>query len=203
MKSGNQRHSNWENIPDLPDYEEDIDFDDLSEPGACGTGSTVVKMSKQTETLLKSQFSSRLDKATRLKTRNSFTLPKVATTKTPKLGSYIKNKVSKPAGSTDSELAKIQSFVLDAVAPLTFFLEADARGNNVDHKQSVNPATAALTLIGNSSVQISHLRRSKLVSNMNRALLLLVEKDSNFTQAPPSLFAQNQMLYCLRIPAIL
>ena len=109
----------------------------------------------------------------------------MAATKTPKLDSYIKIEVSKPAKIADNELARFQSFVLDSVAPLTSIFEADARGDEISHKQAVDTTTAALTLIGNSSAQISHLRRSKLVSNMNKALLPLVEDDSNF---PPSLF---------------
>lgn len=60
------------------------------------------------------------------------------------------------------------------MAPLTFILEADARGENVDHRQAVNAATSALALISNSSTLISHLRKSKLVSKMNKVLLPLM-----------------------------
>ena len=59
--------------------------------GVCGTGPTVVEVSEQTETLLRSQFSDRLDRAIYLKMRDSFTLPEVAATRTPKSDSYIKN----------------------------------------------------------------------------------------------------------------
>ena len=147
-----------------------------------------MEVSEQTEALLKGKYLERLDKKTRLTTRDNFTLPKVAATKTPKLDSCIKNEVSKPAKIADNELAGNQSLVLDSLAPLASILEADARGDEISNKQAVDTATAALTLIGNSSAQISHLRRSKLVSNMNKALLPLVEDDSNFVDAPLSLF---------------
>jgi len=70
-----------------------------------------VEVSEQTEALLKGKYLERLDKKTRLTTRDNFTLPKVAATKTPKLDSYIKNEVSKPAKIADDGLARIQSFV--------------------------------------------------------------------------------------------
>ena len=49
-------------------------------------------------------------------------------------------------------------------------------------------AKAAVQLVGNASTRISHLRRKKVVSGLNTALMPLVEEDKNFATAPPALF---------------
>lgn len=66
----------------------------------------------------------------------------------------------------DNQLQMLQSFVLDAVAPLTSIVEASARGQRVDHRQVVNAATTAIKLVGYASVQISHYRRTRLVASI-------------------------------------
>ena len=81
-----------------------------------------------------------------------------------------------------------QSAVLDAMVPLTSIVEADAKGDNVTHKQAVNAARTAIELVGNSNARINHLRRTKIISQMNKALLPLSEEDQNFVDAAPSLF---------------
>jgi len=49
------------------------------------------------------------------------------------------------------------------MAPLTSIVEADAKGDNVTHKQAVNAAKAAIKLVGNANARINHLRpRSSL-----------------------------------------
>ena len=84
--------------------------------------------------------------------------------------------------SADRELARIQSYVLDAMAPLSTLLEEG------DHDPSVvNALTAAVQLIGNASANISHLRRQKVVKAVNENLTPLVEEESVFRDAPPLL----------------
>ena len=74
------------------------------------------------------------------------------------------------------------------MAPLTAIIEADAKGDNVTHKQAVNAAKAAIELVGNANARINHLRRTKIITQMNKALLPLTEEDKNFIDAAPSLF---------------
>ena len=82
----------------------------------------------------------------------------------------------------------IQTFVLDALLPLTTTIEAEIRGENISNTQGVNAVKAATELIGNANARISHLRRTKIISQMNKSLLPLTKDDSNFTDAPPTLF---------------
>ena len=92
----------------------------------------------------------------------------MAATKTPKLDEFIRHVVPSASKNADKELAKIQTFVLDAIAPLATILEA---GNSEDKELSVEEVLAATTLavelIGNASARISRLRREKVCSHLN------------------------------------
>lgn len=76
-------------------------------------------------------------------------------------------------------LAKIQAFMLDALAPLTAILE------NSQGEATVDATKAAMQLIGNASAKMAHLRCKKIVANINQALMLVVDDDTNFKTAPP------------------
>lgn len=67
-------------------------------------------------------------------------------------------------------------------------VEADTKGDNISHKQAVSAVKTALELIGNTNTRINHLRRTKIISQMNKAFLPLTEEDSNFTDSVPALF---------------
>ena len=126
----------------------------------------------------------RLDSADRLSTRNAYSLPKVPAIKSSVFDAYLKPEVSQNVKVADKELGPIQSAVLDAMAPLTSIVEADAKGDNVTHKQAVNAAKAAIELVGNANARINHLRRTKIISQMNKALLPL----TLLMLPPPALF---------------
>ena len=130
----------------------------------------------------------RLDSADRLSNRNAYPLPKAPATKSSVLDTYLKLGVSQNVKAADKELGSIQSAVLDAMARLTSIVEADAKGDNVTHKQAVNAAKAAIELVGNANSRINYLRRTKIISQMNKALLPLTEEDQNFVDAAPALF---------------
>jgi len=51
--------------------------------------------------------------------------------------------------------------------------------------------TAAIELVGNASTQISHYRRTTIITSTNKTLLPLVEDDKNFKGAAPSLFGPD------------
>ena len=78
------------------------------------------------------------------------------------------------------------------MASLTSIVETDAKGDNVTHKQAVNAAKAAIELIGNANARINYVpvrvRRAKIISQMNKALLPLTEEDQNFVDTAPALF---------------
>ena len=115
-------------------------------------------------------------------------MPKVPATKIPSLDGYLKSELSRATKAADKELATTQTYVLDTLSPLTAIVEADTKGENVTNTQGVNAAKAAIELIGNANARISHLRRTKIISQMNKSLLPLTEDDGNFTDAPPTLF---------------
>ena len=68
-------------------------------------------------------------------------------TKSSVLDTYLKLEVFQNVKAADKELGSIQSAVLDAMAPLTSIVEADAKGDNVTHKQAVNAAKATIELV--------------------------------------------------------
>ena len=183
-RSNNQ---NWEDIPDTPDYSEHINFDGSDTEAQAGV-SKLVEVSKETESLLMEKCTSQLPNSERLKSRNNCALPKVPATKTPSLDGYLKSELSRATKAADKELATIQTYVLDALSPLIAIVEADTKGENITNTQGVNAVKAAIELIGNANARISHLRRTKIISQMNKSLLPLTEDDGNFTDAPPTLF---------------
>jgi len=118
----------------------------------------------------------RLDYQDRLKVHNAYTLPKVAASQTPTLDSYIRNEIPATTKAVDKELSTIQMHILDALAPLSAILEGQD-----DTPDPMKVATTdAVKLLGNASARISHLRPSKVITQMNKTLLPLVEEDSNF-----------------------
>jgi len=70
-------------------------------------------------------------------------------------------------------------------------VEANSKGETVSHKQAINTATAAIELVGNASTQMSHYRRTRIITSINKTLLPLVEDGKNFKDAAPSLFGPD------------
>jgi len=64
-------------------------------------------------------------------------------------------------------------------------LEVDAKGDKIE---AIDAAKAAIELVGNANTKINYLRRTKIISQMNKALLCLIEDDKNFVNAAPCLF---------------
>ena len=96
-------HRDWEDIPEYPDYDEIITFEDQGFEGR--PTSKVVEVSKETELLVKGACTKRLSNNTRLQIRNTFPLPQVAASRTPQLDSFIKPKVPQSSKTADKELA--------------------------------------------------------------------------------------------------
>ena len=85
---------------------------------------------------------SRLPNSEHLKRRNNYALPKVAATRTPSLDGYLKSGLSRATKAADKELATIQTFVFDALSPLTAIVEADTKGENITNTRGVNAVKA-------------------------------------------------------------
>ena len=81
----------------------------------------------------------------------------------------------------------MQVLLLDSLAPLTAILEAHHKGVTLDHKEVIQAAKSSMHLIGNANAHLLHLRRERIVSDMNKALLPIVGHNNNFKEAAPFL----------------
>ena len=178
---------------DEVDFNESIRFDGTDSEDQRGSqkdsSTKLVEVSKETKKLLTSKCTRRVKNAERLQTRSHYPLPKVPATRTPQLDSYLKSEISQGTKAGDKDLARIQTFVLDALAPLTAILEgANNSQGDLERKHTLDAVTSAVALIGNANAKISHLRREKVTSDLNKALLPIIQEDEKFTKAPPALF---------------
>ena len=107
-------------------------------------------------------------------------VPRDEVTKTPRLDPVIKIFATQGAKAANKELAKLQTFVLDSLAPLTTLL-VYSDGMLVEKVKEVSSTTVELRRSANA--QISCLRREKLVTSINMNLAPLVQVD-----APHNLF---------------
>ena len=126
-----------------------------------------------------------LTNESRKHTRNRYNLPKVDATRTPKLDPVIKTLAPQQAQSADKELASIKTFLLDAMALISAILESVDEMAVEDVREASITASA---LIGNANAKLSHLRREKLVTAINKNLTLLVQDDLEFAEVVPNLF---------------
>ena len=130
----------------------------------------------------------RLRNDAHLKARRRYPLPKVPATRTPQLDGFIKGEVSMATRNADKELARLQSLVLDSLAPLTHLLEAEQRGGPPMWEEAKKAVVAATECVGNASAKMTHLRREKVITDLNKALLPVAKEATNFQTALPSLF---------------
>ena len=103
------------------------------------------------------------------------------------MDSYLKPEVPTSVKSLDRELAKVQSFVLDTLAPLSALLETTKK-EEVTIEEVTDAATCAIQLLGNVNARISRLHREKITSSLNKTLVPLSLDDSNFIGAAPRPF---------------
>lgn len=148
----------------------------------------LVDVSENTRKLLTDSCTRSVSNELRKKTRSPYPLPRVPATRTPRIDHFMRAEILQASKSLDKDLAKIQTFALDAMAPLTAMVE------NVDtiSKEDLQLAlTSAIQLIGNTSARISHLRREKIVSTVNKSLVPLVKEDKDYVDAYPDLFGAD------------
>ena len=169
------------------DYNTPLHFEDSDEEDTPG----LIEVSEKTSKFLSQKCTQRVSNQERLKIRQQYPSPKVPATRTPQLDSYIKQEVSSGVKGGDKHLVRIQTFVLDALAPLTSLVETHNKGECLKEKEVLKAVTAAMELIGNASSNISRIRREKVVLALNKALLPITADDSNFKEAAPALFGKN------------
>ena len=111
-------------LDETPDYNTIISWPDNEDTN----GQNLVEVSDTTAELLKSSFTRSLPNATRLALKKGYAVPKVDATKCPKLDRVMRGNVSKNTKDGDSTATKIQTLMLDAVAPLVHILEEGQKG---------------------------------------------------------------------------
>ena len=144
------------------DFSKKVNFSD-SDPEDRPTG--LIEVSETTRQLLTQKCIRRMPNKERLARRSHYPLPKVAATRAPQLDSFMRLEVSPAVKSGDRELAKLQTLLLDALAPLTSILEGDARGETLDQEEVVSATRVAIELLGNAVAHITHTRRTKVTSD--------------------------------------
>lgn len=107
------------------DYSAALRFSDEEDP----VESDLIEVSKETHTLLTTLCTWSVPNEARCRTRSQYGLPKVAATRATKLANFMKSDTSQ---EVKSELAHIQTFVLDALSPLTAILE-DKKRQSMPH----------------------------------------------------------------------
>jgi len=130
------------------------------------------------------------------KLTDSFTLPKVMVMKTPDLDKIMTEQRSKSIKTNDQALARIQALNSDALGPLTELLELlnreDDEEEAPDLRERVGYAVeSAITLLGNAFVQMSALRRQKVLEEYNKELITFAqgkEREAEFLKVAPNLF---------------
>ena len=141
-------------------------------------------------TFLRSCFRKPLTNIARHSLKKPIGISKVDATKCPKLDRVIKGSMSKDTKEADGTLAKLQTLLLDTVAPLVHILKT-AHSGNLIVDTSVKAAKLALRLLANASAHISKERRKTSLKDLNRDLLTLVEDDEMYADVAPMFFGDG------------
>ena len=160
------------------------------DPEEVSETTTLVEVSEETAQVVNSAFKTPLANTARQALRRQFGVPKLDTTKCPKLDTVIKCNLSKEVKDADSQLARIHTLMLDAVAPLVQVLE-EAASNTLTTESATKAAKTALNLIGNASCQMAKDRRKKVLKELNKDLQPLAEEEGTFAEAAPSFSAMD------------
>ena len=164
-----------------PSYNEVVIFSDEEEE------SELVEVSDETYAMLTKVCTQSVTNDERKAARQRYKLPKVPATRTPRLEPFLKTEVPQVAKSLDSDLARVQTLYMDALAPLTTLAESE----DLSYEDVKKATMTAVALIGNANSRLSRLRREKLVGPFNKSLLPLVKEDKDFTVTAPYLFGMD------------
>ena len=104
----------------------------------------------------------------------------------PQLNSCMKTEVNSITKSTDRKLARMQTFVLDSLGPLTSVIESDNQRGSLSHIEVLIAVKIAVQLIGNTNPQIYH-HCMEVTSSFKKGL----QEDENFKETVPLLFGPD------------
>ena len=89
---------------------------------------SLLSVSKETHQLLTAVCTRSISNDAFKRLRSTYQLPRIVATKSPNLDAFLKPEVPANAKGLDKDLAKVQSFLLDTLAPITSMLEHTIRG---------------------------------------------------------------------------
>lgn len=133
----------------------------LTLPGAKGDNwgsetATPVEISEVTAQVANATFKQPLANTARQTLGKQFGIPKLDTTRCPKLDMVIKRNLLKKVKDADSQLARIHTLILDAMAPLVQVIE-EAASSTLTAETATKAAKTALSLISNISYQMAKI----------------------------------------------
>ena len=172
---------------ELPDYNEHVFWE--PEGDSDDQASDTLRLLSTTTKIVEDAFGHSISNERRRSLKRKQPIPDTPFTKCPKLDPTIQSRLPKPAKDADRNLARIQTLVLDAAAPLLSTLET-ARSGSLTPKGAAESAQLALKLLGNASANISTERRRKAITHLNPELGTLIEDEDNFREAAPFLFGK-------------
>lgn len=173
---------------ELPDYNEQIFWE--PEPDSDNQESDTFKLSSTTSKIVEDAFGRSIPNERRRGLKRKQPTPDTPFTKCPKLDPAIQSRLPKTAKDADRNLARLQTLVLDAAAPLLSTLEA-ARNGSLTSKDAAESAQLALKLLGNASANMSMERRRKATTHLNPELFTLIDDEDTFKDAAPLLFGKS------------
>ena len=154
--------------------------------------SSVIQLAETDQEIVQNAFSTTLTNVERRRVRNSFGTADLPNTRCPRLDPVFKASIAKAseAKAMDAELARIQAFVLDPVAPLTNLL-AQVEDENFTGAEAKVVVHDALHLLGNASNQISKIRRKRVLKALNPKMQDMADEGELFQTAAPLLCART------------
>ena len=182
---------NWADvlINEVPDYSLPLPWAQEEDPSEEATNQPLMPVSENTAKVLKLAFGRPLANQAHLQARKPYQFPTMEASKCPKLDPVAKQLLQIEAKPTDASLAKLQTLVLDAVAPLVSLVEAAETGS-LTAGLAAEAAQCALTLLGNASAQMSRERRRKAIMCLNKKVHPLAEEEDIFEDAAPLLLGK-------------
>ena len=114
-------------------------------------------------------------------------------TRSPKLDSVFKSPESRFAGNldaklVDADLIKIQSLMLDVLAPLLELLAITENESNAIPRPPHEVVSDAIMLLENAVAHTSKLQRKRVLKACNPDIQNLADEEGLFANASPTLF---------------
>ena len=148
-----------------------------------------LQLSENSQMLVKMAFTTPISNAERQKIRASYQHSGLQQTHCPKLDPIFKTASGKSdTKSNDTELSRLQAFVLDQVGPLLHpqsMLESEGEVSLEDAAKDVQDA---LRPLGNALAQMSTVRRKHILKALNPDIQDLASEEAHFQEAAPKLF---------------